>query len=58
SPLTDINECEDQSNYPCIGACTNTEGNYSCSCPRGSHGDGRKDGSGCSPNFPVVKTAL
>ncbi|KAI3842976.1 hypothetical protein MKW92_010912, partial [Papaver armeniacum] len=58
SPLTDINECEDQFNYPCIGACTNTDGNYSCSCPPGSHGDGRKDGSGCTTKFPVIKAAL
>ncbi|KAI3842977.1 hypothetical protein MKW92_010913 [Papaver armeniacum] len=54
----DINECEDQFNYPCIGACTNTDGNYSCSCPPGSHGDGRKDGSGCTTKFPVIKAAL
>jgi hypothetical protein len=25
-----------------------TEGNYTCSCPKGYHGDGRKDGQGCA----------
>ncbi|KAI3836717.1 hypothetical protein MKW92_024274, partial [Papaver armeniacum] len=54
----DINECEDQFNNPCVGACTNTDGNYSCSCPPGSHGDGRKDGGGCTTRFPVIKVAL
>ncbi|RZC72116.1 hypothetical protein C5167_035311 [Papaver somniferum] len=58
SPLTDINECEDQSNNPCIGACTNTDGDYVCSCPPGSYGDGRKDGTGCATKFPVIKAAL
>jgi hypothetical protein len=28
--------------------CNNTEGNYTCICPKGHHGDGRKDGEGCS----------
>ncbi|XP_026379626.1 wall-associated receptor kinase 2-like [Papaver somniferum] len=54
----DINECEDEFSNPCKGICTNTDGNYSCSCPAGSHGDGRKDGTGCASNFPVIKAAL
>ncbi|KAI3959671.1 hypothetical protein MKW92_017803, partial [Papaver armeniacum] len=58
SPFTDINECEDEFSNPCKGICTNTDGNYSCSCPPGSHGDGRKDGTGCATNFPVIKAAL
>ncbi|XP_026440510.1 wall-associated receptor kinase 2-like [Papaver somniferum] len=44
---TDINECEDKRNNPCEGICTNTNGSYTCSCPEGKNGDGRKDGTGC-----------
>ncbi|KAF8396190.1 hypothetical protein HHK36_017803 [Tetracentron sinense] len=48
----DINECADN---PCEGICHNTIGNYSCSCKDGYHGDGRKNGSGCTPDtFPVI----
>ncbi|KAI3875688.1 hypothetical protein MKW92_030910 [Papaver armeniacum] len=57
----DINECEDRTNNPCIGNCINTDGGYNCSCPHGSDGDGRKDGTGCTnskQNFPVVGAAL
>jgi hypothetical protein len=28
--------------------CNNTEGNYTCYCPKGFHGDGKIDGKGCS----------
>ncbi|KAK6132232.1 hypothetical protein DH2020_034015 [Rehmannia glutinosa] len=41
----DINECEKMD--PCEGICTNLEGSYSCSCPKGFEGDGKKDGDGC-----------
>lgn len=56
--FSDINECEDPSNSPCYNSCINTQGNYTCSCPSGHSGDGRKDGTGCNPHFPVLKFAL
>ncbi|PIN24427.1 Serine/threonine protein kinase [Handroanthus impetiginosus] len=43
----DIDECT--SFKPCEGTCTNLPGNYSCSCPKGFIGDGKKDGDGCHP---------
>ncbi|XP_073112964.1 wall-associated receptor kinase 17-like isoform X1 [Elaeis guineensis] len=45
---TDINECEDPELNPCVGLCINEPGNVSCACPPGQHGDGRKQGSGCT----------
>ncbi|GAB2250585.1 hypothetical protein Droror1_Dr00016835 [Drosera rotundifolia] len=44
---TDINECEGSEN-PCSHVCTNTLGSYHCSCRKGFHGDGLKNGTGCS----------
>ncbi|KAI3464585.1 hypothetical protein Pfo_021248 [Paulownia fortunei] len=43
----DIDECT--ALKPCEGMCTNLLGSYSCSCPDGYEGDGKKDGSGCHP---------
>ncbi|XP_074318899.1 wall-associated receptor kinase-like 10 [Silene latifolia] len=40
----DINECAD---FPCAGLCKNIEGGYTCHCPSGYYGDGRRDGLGC-----------
>ncbi|RZC93519.1 hypothetical protein C5167_007331 [Papaver somniferum] len=60
----DINECEDAKNNPCAGICINTKGSFKCSCPEGSRGDGRKDGTGCTSNvvkteeFPIIKVTL
>ncbi|RZC66299.1 hypothetical protein C5167_009984 [Papaver somniferum] len=57
----DINECEDQNKNLCVEICTNTVGSYKCSCPKGSHGDGRRGGSGCFHNnqaSPVFKISL
>ncbi|KAG8660539.1 hypothetical protein MANES_02G170601v8 [Manihot esculenta] len=53
----DINECENE--HQCTDKCTNTDGNYTCSCPKGYHGDGRKDGQGCTRNqLSFVKIIL
>ncbi|KAI3991621.1 hypothetical protein MKX01_009663 [Papaver californicum] len=57
----DVDECEDPTNNFCEEICTNTIGSYSCTCPRGSYGDGRKDGSGCrldNGEFPIIKVAI
>ncbi|XP_039164725.1 wall-associated receptor kinase 2 [Eucalyptus grandis] len=43
----DIDECVIL--QPCVGICTNLPGTYNCSCPKGSRGDGKKDGNGCTP---------
>ncbi|XP_009392052.2 putative wall-associated receptor kinase-like 16 [Musa acuminata AAA Group] len=31
----DIDECSLPNQYPCYGKCSNTLGNYSCTCPKG-----------------------
>ncbi|XP_062194170.1 putative wall-associated receptor kinase-like 16 [Phragmites australis] len=31
----DIDECLDNTKYPCTGVCQNTPGNFTCSCPPG-----------------------
>ncbi|BAT08562.1 Os09g0471550 [Oryza sativa Japonica Group] len=33
----DINECLDNTTYPCAGLCQNTMGGYDCSCHQGQH---------------------
>ncbi|KAJ6730515.1 WALL-ASSOCIATED RECEPTOR KINASE-LIKE 21 [Salix viminalis] len=44
----DIDECTDATvSHNCTHICTNSPGNYTCSCPKGYHGDGRKNGDGC-----------
>ncbi|KAL3358583.1 hypothetical protein AABB24_015600 [Solanum stoloniferum] len=55
----DIDECLHSSINMCEHKCTNTPGNYSCSCPEGFSGDGR----GCiAPNsnyeFPWIKFSI
>ncbi|KAF8030853.1 hypothetical protein BT93_D0133 [Corymbia citriodora subsp. variegata] len=47
----DINECDDPKN-PCDEICHNTEGSYTCSCPKDYRGDGKKgeDATGCIAN--------
>ncbi|KAJ6730552.1 WALL-ASSOCIATED RECEPTOR KINASE-LIKE 21 [Salix viminalis] len=44
----DVDECKDSNLNKCLKKCHNTIGNYTCPCPKGYHGDGRKDGEGCS----------
>ncbi|WRX30649.1 Serine-threonine/tyrosine-protein kinase [Theobroma cacao] len=47
SGCQDIDECKDPNLNNCEKICENTKGNYTCKCPKGYHGDGRKDGEGC-----------
>ncbi|KAJ4789936.1 Wall-associated kinase family protein [Rhynchospora pubera] len=35
----DIDECNITDKNPCSGICTNTDGNFTCSCPKGTHGN-------------------
>ncbi|KAL9265227.1 Wall-associated receptor kinase 5-like protein [Drosera capensis] len=49
---TDINECEGSEN-PCSHVCTNTLRSYHCSCRKGFHGDGLKNGTGCSASLAL-----
>ncbi|KAL3730781.1 hypothetical protein ACJRO7_027762 [Eucalyptus globulus] len=49
----DIDECADPKKNPCQGKCHNIVGNYTCSCPKGYHGNGEKgsgDEQGCTAN--------
>ncbi|CAL5036636.1 unnamed protein product [Urochloa decumbens] len=47
--LQDINECDySPSLYPCYGICTNTIGNYICSCPAGTQSKDPKNAP-CTP---------
>ncbi|PIN26232.1 Serine/threonine protein kinase [Handroanthus impetiginosus] len=43
----DVNECEDPHLNICETRCVNKIGDFHCACPKGYHGDGRKDGRGC-----------
>ena len=45
--FADVDECKDPKLHLCEKVCVNTVGNYTCSCPKGYHGDGRKGGKGC-----------
>ncbi|KAK1270470.1 Wall-associated receptor kinase 5 [Acorus gramineus] len=57
----DVDECKDPNSNPCVKICTNTPGGYACSCPRGTYGDGRKDGKGCIDEhkaFPLMQSVL
>ncbi|KAM1573392.1 hypothetical protein EV2_044424 [Malus domestica] len=54
----DIDECKVPELNTCMQKCINTEGSHTCSCYKGYHGDGRKDGEGCTPDrtsvIPIV----
>ncbi|KAL8261478.1 hypothetical protein R6Q59_025527 [Mikania micrantha] len=55
----DVNECESQNDNDCLpGHCENTYGSYTCFCPKGSHGNGKRGGE-CMPDksedIPVIK---
>ncbi|CAA3028097.1 Serine threonine kinase [Olea europaea subsp. europaea] len=43
----DIDECNNQTLNICEKDCKNTAGGFKCLCPKGYHGDGKKDGRGC-----------
>ncbi|KAL8460837.1 hypothetical protein ACS0TY_032369 [Phlomoides rotata] len=43
----DIDECLDPRLNNCEKTCENELGSFYCVCPKGYHGDGRKDGHGC-----------
>ncbi|KAG5250796.1 wall-associated receptor kinase [Salix suchowensis] len=51
----DIDECTDATiNHNCTHICTNLIGNYTCSCPKGYQGDGRKNGDSCTRRRSLV----
>ncbi|KAG6626166.1 hypothetical protein CIPAW_15G029200 [Carya illinoinensis] len=52
----DVNECRHPNLNNCTSPkrCINTEGNYTCSCPKWHSGDGRKDGESCTLNLGFV----
>ncbi|KAI4389746.1 hypothetical protein MLD38_001939 [Melastoma candidum] len=51
---TDIDECTDPMLNDCVKGCSNTPGNYTCVCPKGYRGDGRRSGDGCTANQSLV----
>ncbi|KAL4301141.1 hypothetical protein AHAS_Ahas17G0271200 [Arachis hypogaea] len=45
----DVDECKNKEWNDCYSRaiCKNVPGNYTCSCPKGYHGDGRENGTKC-----------
>ncbi|KAL4271822.1 hypothetical protein GQ457_13G021850 [Hibiscus cannabinus] len=57
----DIDECKDSNKHDCVyqSKCFNTPGNFTCSCPKGFRGDGRKVGTRCTRNeLNVIKISI
>ncbi|KAG7944768.1 hypothetical protein I3843_15G120100 [Carya illinoinensis] len=53
----DIDECK--TSNPCVEkACINHVGYFDCSCPKGYEGDGRRDGTRCSPKPSNSRTII
>ncbi|KAF5795423.1 putative protein kinase RLK-Pelle-WAK family [Helianthus annuus] len=50
-----INECE-RGIHDCDhdAQCDDTDGSYECTCRKGYSGDGRKDGTGCTPDQSTI----
>lgn len=46
--ISDLDECHDPSLNVCTDICINGVGNYTCSCPKGYNGDGKRNGTGCT----------
>jgi hypothetical protein len=60
--LPDINECQIPDQNLCNGMCTNTIGDYICSCPSGTHStDPKKETcrpDGASERAKLTKTFI
>ena len=55
----DIDECV--TIKPCLeeAVCADKEGSFTCTCPDGFTGDGKKDGAGCTSKKPhYIKTCF
>ncbi|CAL5384689.1 unnamed protein product [Camellia sinensis] len=52
----DIDECADPNLNQCVeeSKCLNTPGDYTCSCPKSYHGDGKTDGTRCTADRVLV----
>ncbi|KAL4575573.1 hypothetical protein LXL04_022421 [Taraxacum kok-saghyz] len=48
-----INECRNNM-HDCLHGCEDTTGDYTCKCPNGYSGDGRRRGTGCRANQSMV----
>ncbi|EEF42063.1 wall-associated kinase, putative [Ricinus communis] len=61
SLLPNVDECGDKDLNNCTHThlCSNTDGNYTCHCPEGYRGDGRKFGTGCTrKELPLIVISL